>query len=45
VLGVADAVRGLPRVLRERRPLPPAVEAEMALLDDLRRSSTARCYR
>jgi N-acetylglucosaminyl-diphospho-decaprenol L-rhamnosyltransferase len=44
VLGVADALRELPRVLRERRPLPPAVEAEMALLDDLKRNSRARCY-
>jgi GT2 family glycosyltransferase len=44
VLGVVDALRELPRVLRERRPLPRAVEAEMALLDDLKRNSRARCY-
>jgi GT2 family glycosyltransferase len=44
LLGIVDALRELPRVLRERRRLPPAVEAEMALLDDLKRSSRARCY-
>jgi GT2 family glycosyltransferase len=44
VLGVVDALRELPRVLRERRPLPRAVEAEMALLDDLKCNSRARCY-
>jgi GT2 family glycosyltransferase len=44
MLGVADALRELPRVLRERRPLPPGVEAEMALLDPLKRSSRARRY-
>jgi len=44
ILGIVDALRGLPRVLRERRPLPDAVEAEMVLLDDLKRSSQARCY-
>jgi N-acetylglucosaminyl-diphospho-decaprenol L-rhamnosyltransferase len=44
ILGIADALRELPRVLRERRPLPVAVEAEMVLLDDLKRSSRARCY-
>jgi len=42
--GVADALRGLPRVLRERRPLPARVEADMALLDAPKRSSTARRY-
>jgi N-acetylglucosaminyl-diphospho-decaprenol L-rhamnosyltransferase len=44
ILGVVDALRELPRVVRERHPLPHAVEAEMALLDPLKRSSRARCY-
>jgi N-acetylglucosaminyl-diphospho-decaprenol L-rhamnosyltransferase len=44
ILGIVDALRGLPRILRERRPLPDEVEAEMVLLDDLKRSSQARCY-
>jgi N-acetylglucosaminyl-diphospho-decaprenol L-rhamnosyltransferase len=44
LLGAADALRGLPRVLRERRPLPADVEAEMALLDESKINSRARCY-
>jgi GT2 family glycosyltransferase len=44
LLGVADAVRGLPRVLRERRLLPPEVEADMAALDPSKIASTARSY-
>jgi N-acetylglucosaminyl-diphospho-decaprenol L-rhamnosyltransferase len=44
ILGVVDALRELPRVLRERRPLPPSVEGEMALLDPLKRCSRARRY-
>ena len=42
VLGTA--VRGLPWVLRERRPVPPAVEARIQLLDAPRRTSAARRY-
>jgi hypothetical protein len=42
--GVADALRGLPWALRHRRPLPPAVEARMALLDEPKRASRARRY-
>jgi GT2 family glycosyltransferase len=38
------AVRGLPWVLRERRPVPPAVEAQIQLLDQPRRASPARRY-
>jgi GT2 family glycosyltransferase len=38
------AVRGLPWVLRERRPVPPAVEAWIQLLDEPRRVSAARRY-
>jgi GT2 family glycosyltransferase len=44
LLGALDALRGLPRVLRERRPLPPDVEADLALLDDEKMRSTARDY-
>jgi GT2 family glycosyltransferase len=42
--GVAEALRGLPRVLAHRRPLPPAVERNMALLDASKRRSRARRY-
>jgi hypothetical protein len=38
------AVRGLPWVLRERRPVPPTVEAWIQLLDTPRRASPARRY-
>jgi GT2 family glycosyltransferase len=44
LLGVCDALRGLPRVLLERRSLPPEVEADMALLDGPKRASRARSY-
>lgn len=44
-LGVLDAVRGLPWVLRERAPLPADVEAQLALLDAPKRGSQARRYR
>jgi GT2 family glycosyltransferase len=44
LLGVVRALRGLPRVLRDRRPLPPAVEERWALLDVQRRTSAARRY-
>jgi GT2 family glycosyltransferase len=40
----AAALAGLPWVLRERRPLPPHVEAMITLLDAPRRTSTARRY-
>lgn len=42
--GLADALRGLPWALRRRRPLPPAVERRMALLDAPKRRSRARRY-
>jgi GT2 family glycosyltransferase len=38
------ALRGLPWVLRERRPVPPEVEAQIQLLAEPRRTSTARRY-
>lgn len=38
------AVRGLPWVLRERRPVPPEVEAQIQLLEEPRRASSARRY-
>ncbi|MGY1662753.1 glycosyltransferase family 2 protein [Geodermatophilus sp. SYSU D00705] len=44
VLGVLDAVRGLPWVLRERRVLPPHAEARFAALEESQRTSTARRY-
>jgi GT2 family glycosyltransferase len=43
--GLCDAVRGLPHVLRERDPLPSAVERDMARLDEPKRRSEARRYR
>lgn len=43
-LGVLDAVRGLPWVLRERRPLPPSVEARFRALEAPQRASSARRY-
>lgn len=43
-LGVLDAVRGLPWVLRERRALPPRVEARFRALEEPQRRSTARKY-
>jgi GT2 family glycosyltransferase len=42
--GLLEAVRGLPWVLRERRVLPPHVEARFAALEDSQRRSTARRY-
>jgi GT2 family glycosyltransferase len=45
VRGVLEAIRGLPWILRERRPLPAAVERQWALLDEQRRTSPARRYR
>jgi GT2 family glycosyltransferase len=44
IRGVAAALRGLPRILRDREPLPPPVEARWALLDEQRRTSPARRY-
>jgi GT2 family glycosyltransferase len=38
------ALRGLPWVLRERRPVPPEVEARIRLLEEPRRTSPARRY-
>ncbi|WP_235915586.1 glycosyltransferase family 2 protein [Puerhibacterium puerhi] len=43
-LGVLDAVRGLPWVLRERRTLPPRVEARFRALEEPQRRSAARRY-
>jgi hypothetical protein len=41
---VSDALRGLPWVLAERRPRPPAVEARLSPLDEAQRRSRARRY-
>jgi GT2 family glycosyltransferase len=38
------ALRGLPWVLRERRPVPPEIEAQIQLLEEPRRASPARRY-
>ncbi len=43
-LGLADAVRGAPWVLRERRVLPPHAEARFAALEEAQHRSTARRY-
>lgn len=43
-LALLDALRGAPRVLRARRPLPAAVEAQLALLDGARLEAAARSY-
>jgi GT2 family glycosyltransferase len=43
-LALADALRGLPWVLRERRVLPPHAEARFAALEQAQRRSTARRY-
>jgi GT2 family glycosyltransferase len=43
-LALAEAARGVPWVLRERRVLPPHAEARFAALDDAQRRSTARRY-
>ncbi|MGY1886568.1 glycosyltransferase family 2 protein [Blastococcus sp. SYSU DS0753] len=42
--GLAQAVRGLPWVLRERRVLPPHAEARFAALEEAQRNSKARRY-
>ncbi|MFC0041536.1 glycosyltransferase family 2 protein [Actinomadura rayongensis] len=41
---VAEAVRGLPWVLRERRPVPARVAFGLRLLEDAQRRSPARRY-
>ncbi|WP_040703462.1 glycosyltransferase family 2 protein [Nocardiopsis salina] len=41
---VAEALRGLPWVLRERRPVPPHVEEGLRLLSGPRKASRARRY-
>jgi hypothetical protein len=41
---VLETLCGLPWVLRERRVLPPRVEAGLVLLEDSQRRSTARRY-
>ena len=38
------AARGVPWVIRERRPVPPAVEARLRTLDEPQRRSRARRY-
>jgi GT2 family glycosyltransferase len=43
-LGLLDAVRGVPWLVRERRVLPPHAEARFAALEDSQRRSTARRY-
>jgi GT2 family glycosyltransferase len=43
-LGLLDAVRGIPWVVRGRRVLPPHAEARFAALEDAQRRSTARRY-
>jgi GT2 family glycosyltransferase len=40
----AAALRGLPWVLRERRPVTPDLEAQIQLLEEPRRTSSARRY-
>ena len=42
--GLAEAARGLPWVLRERRVLPAHAEARFAALEDAQRTSSARSY-
>ncbi len=44
LLGLAQALWGLPRVLRERRPVPEPVERDLAALDDSKMRSSARDY-
>jgi GT2 family glycosyltransferase len=43
-LAAWDATRGLPWLVRQRRPRPAAVEARRASLDAAQRASTARRY-
>jgi GT2 family glycosyltransferase len=43
-LGAWDALRGVPWLVRQRRPRPEPVEARLAVLDAPQRASTARRY-
>lgn len=43
-LGVADALRGLPWVARERAPVPPALERGYRALEDMQLNGGARRY-
>ncbi|HET6529649.1 MAG TPA: glycosyltransferase [Actinoplanes sp.] len=43
-LGAWDAVRGVPWLVRQRRPRPAAVEARLSTLDETQRASAARRY-
>ncbi|OBI23248.1 glycosyl transferase [Mycobacterium sp. E2462] len=43
-LGVVDAIRGVPWVLRERNPVPPHVERGYRLLEDSQLNGKARNY-
>lgn len=42
--GVADALRGLPWVLREHDPVPAHLERGYRLLEDMQLNSRARNY-
>ncbi|MFD0484479.1 glycosyltransferase family 2 protein [Kineococcus sp. GCM10028916] len=44
VLGVLDAVAGLPWLVRERKVLPPRAEARFLALEDSQRTSRSRNY-
>ena len=44
VLAAFDALRGVPWVVTERRPRPPAVESRLSVLDEAQRRSKARRY-
>jgi GT2 family glycosyltransferase len=44
VVAVAEALRGLPWVLQERRVIPPEVERGLKLLEEPQRQSKARRY-
>ena len=43
-LAAWDALRGVPWLVRARRPRPPLVESRLAALDEAQRRSTARRY-
>jgi N-acetylglucosaminyl-diphospho-decaprenol L-rhamnosyltransferase len=42
--GITDALRGLPWVVRERNPVPPAMERGYRLLEDMQLNGGARKY-
>jgi GT2 family glycosyltransferase len=44
LLAFGEALRGLPWIFRERRPLPPAVERQLRRLEEPQRRSAARRY-